>query len=521
MDTPERPIEPADVPPLVPPDTEVFVDEPLELTPDPPVAVIPVVPYDPATPVFSYAPTPPPMPTGPPKSVAGALLLNLTGLGLGYAYLRHRVSFVVTLVLTAGLVTVAFLSGAAAQPWLWRGVVVCWLAGLGLHAAFLASRRAPGAAHRKPILAGVAAIAVLAAGYVGYGFAGAAVYDDGIAAQEDGDCATATSKFDTVTGPFELTLSRDVLDAQARLTECAAYTEARSAQKRGDYESAITQYNDFGKIYPDSVLTKHVHTNLADTHFANATNWQPPVTSTDAQVSVDTLLMLRKEFGDTEAAKKTPKAIADVFAEATKPYAEGKFCESLTVLDYFVGLEPASAGEQVVAEAHTYRARSLYECGLAQAREHQAVEATTTLGTFLEAYPNDPGVPQAKSALIAAKVAVQTGVPLPVPPPLGGNDPGSIEVTFYNDSNSPVTIFVAGPTAHEVALPACGVCPESYPQQDDPAACKDRNGRPSVTMHLTPNAYYYTTDDPSPGATGSVTPMVGYQHWQCLYRWRP
>ncbi|HEX6352798.1 outer membrane protein assembly factor BamD [Actinophytocola sp.] len=513
MDTPERP----DI-------QQGFGDDPLEPTPEPPVAIIPVVAYEPTVqPAISYAPTPPPTPPGPPKSVAGALLLNLTGLGLGYAYLRNRGLLVATPVFTAALVTFAFLSPAAAQPWLWRGVIVGWLVVLGLHAAFLASRRAPGASQRTPVLAGAAAVAVMVAGYVGYGIAGGAVYDDGVAAQEDGDCATATSAFEKVTGPFELTLSPEVLHAQTRLTECAAYEQAVAAQKRDDHESAITLYNDFGKIHPDSVLTKYVHTNLADTHFAKATNWQPPVTSNDAQVSVDTLLMLRKDFGDTEAAKKAPRAITDVFAAATTPYAEGKFCDSLEVLTYFAGLEPAGAGEQVVAEANAYRARSLYECGLSQARENLAPQAIETIETFLTAYPNDPGVPQASSAVIAAKVSMASGVPLPVPPPLGGNDPGSIPVTFYNDSSRPVTILVAGPTAHEITLPPCGVCPESYPQKDDPAACKDKNGRPSVTTHLTPNTYYYMTVDDSagPGSTDSVTPMVGYQHWQCSYRWRP
>lgn len=517
MDTPERP---ADLPePSVPPVADAAVDQSPELTFDQPVAIVPVVAYEPATPsAFSYAPPPPPKPAGPPKSVVGAGLLNLTGLGLGYAYLRNRVLFAVTLVLTGGLVTVAFLTGAAAQPWLWRGVFLCWLAGFGLHAAFLASLRAPGAAQRKPVLAGVVAVALLVAGYGGYSIAGAAVYDSGVAAQENGDCATAISDFDTVSGPFELTLRQDVLDAQDRATECAAYQRAVAAQKREDYESAIALYNDFSKIYPGSALARYVHVNLADSHFGKATSWQPPVTPVDARISVDRLLMLRREFADTEAAKKAPQAITDMFVEATKPYGEGKFCDSLIVLEYFAGLDPSSAGEKVVGDANVYRARSLYECGLSQLRDNLAHRAVDTLGTFLAAYPNDAGVPQAKSALIAAKVATAAKVQLPVPPPIGGNEPGSIRVTFYNDSRKPVTVSVAGPTAHEFTIPACESCPESYPK-DDPAACKDLNGRPSVTLRLTPNTYYFTTDDPSlyNETTSSVTPMVGYTHWQCVY----
>ncbi len=213
MDTPDRP-DPAPPAP-----------DPVPVEPDQPLAIIPVVEYDqPTLPVFPAVPPPaPPKPPGPPKSVTGAALLNLTGLGLGYAYLRNRVLAVLVLLLTGGAVTVAFLTDAADRPWVWRGAVLGWLVLLALHAAFLASRRAPGPRRRGPIVAGAAAVAVVAAGYAGYGVAGAAVYDRGVAAQEGGDCVTAGSAFDTVTGPFELTLSADVLDARDRSAECDAY----------------------------------------------------------------------------------------------------------------------------------------------------------------------------------------------------------------------------------------------------------------------------------------------------------
>jgi hypothetical protein len=197
-----------------------------------------------------------------------AALLNLTGLGLGYVYLRSRVLAAIALVLTAGIVTLGFVTDAADRPWVWRGAVLGWVLLLFGHAAFLASRRAPGPHGRGPVVAGLVAVAVVAGGYVGYGVAGAATYDRGVTAQADGDCVTATDAFDAVTGPFELTLSADVPAARARTVECAAFQKARTAQDRDDYESAIVLYDDFGKLYPDSVLAPHVHTNLADTHFA-------------------------------------------------------------------------------------------------------------------------------------------------------------------------------------------------------------------------------------------------------------
>ena len=505
MDTPERPTAPDQVPYLEPTD------------PDQPVAIVPVVGYEPAFQSYLAQPEPP-KPAGPPKSVTGAALLNLTGLGLGYAYLRNHVLLAVTLVLTAGMVTVAFLTDAATQPWAWRGGVLGWLVLLAAHAAFLASRRAPGPHQRKPVLAGAFAVAVVAAGYVGYGIAGAAVYDRGVTALEDGDCATAASAFDTVTGPFELTLRTDVLDARARSVECAAYEKARTAQNRDDYESAIVLYDDFGRIHPDSVLAPYVHRNLADTHFAKATSWQEPVTAVGARLSVDSLLMLRREFDDTDVAEKALPAIADMFTAATKPYGAGKFCDSLTVLDYFADLEPSSAGEKVVTDANTFRVRSLYECGMGQYREKSLTEAVSTFDAFLAAYPKDGRAAQVKAARIAAKVAMAMKVTLPVPPPLAGNDPGSIPMTFYNDSQDELKVLIAGPTAHEITVPACEQCPATY-AEDDPAACANLDGRPSVTLHLTAATYYYTTENRNwvEELSDSVTIEAGYDQWQCVY----
>ncbi|MDN5855670.1 MAG: hypothetical protein L0K86_23080 [Actinomycetia bacterium] len=64
---------------------------------------------------------------GPPRSPIGAGLLNLTGLGLGYAYLGRWWRQALHIVITAGLVVIAFATGAAALPWVWVAVAIGWL----------------------------------------------------------------------------------------------------------------------------------------------------------------------------------------------------------------------------------------------------------------------------------------------------------------------------------------------------------------------------------------------------------
>ena len=58
----------------------------------------------------------------PPRSAWAAALLNLTGLGLGYAYVRRGWRVLAAVLGSAALVVVAFAADAADLPWLWRAV---------------------------------------------------------------------------------------------------------------------------------------------------------------------------------------------------------------------------------------------------------------------------------------------------------------------------------------------------------------------------------------------------------------
>ena len=64
---------------------------------------------------------------GVPHSAWAAALANLTGLGLGYTYLRRPVRAVAAAGGTVVLVVLAFVTDAPNAPWLWRAVAVVWL----------------------------------------------------------------------------------------------------------------------------------------------------------------------------------------------------------------------------------------------------------------------------------------------------------------------------------------------------------------------------------------------------------
>lgn len=524
---------------------------------------------------WAWTPPPPPPPTPrvpkePPRSRAAAAVLNLSGLGLGYGYLRRRWLAALSVVGAAALLVAAFWTDAAGMPWLWRTVAAAWVGTAVLTGWLLAARhrRPTGSRQRAvPVATGVVVLVALVAGYLVYGAAGRGAYHDGVAAMERGDCAEANRKFDAVTGRYELTLSRDVEAAGANRDLCAQFAAASEAEQDGDYADAVDQYSEFRSQHPDTVLVPFVHTNLKRTYNAWAQElvrdkdyefavevYRDLLTETGSdedadQVRVDLaatymaqsgaliaeaaklpaptveeigdiieiLLIVRRDFGDTEAAGTVPRAVASTFAAANRPFARRQYCAALPALNYFAALDRALISG-VFGTVRANRGEALLRCGLAQFRAGTYDGAVTELTAFVRAYPAHPAAAQARSALIAARVAAEAEVRLPLPPPLGGNSPGPISVTFYNDSSLPAHILLAGPTAHEFTLPSCGGCVQDYPSNAN--TCPSFDGRPSLTLNLVPGTYHMTVDHPGSQATtlaDSLVVMSGFVYTECLF----
>ena len=515
---------------------------------------------------------------GPPapgrwRSAPAAALLNLTGLGLGYLYLRRWRRAGAAVALTVVLVALAFATDAASLPVLWQALAVVVLAAQAVDGWRLA--RPVGVTVEVPdrttrvgaVAAAVAAVVAVVAAYVGYGVAGRSVHADAVAAQARGDCPAAMRGFDLVTGPFELTLSRDVPVAAALRAECTAFVAAQEAQEQRRYADAVGAYREFRTAHPTSVLVPFVAHHLAATfgawaaqlrqegRFAEAIGVQRdllaevgpgpaavPVradlaatyleraTATRTQVTggtppldlvgsaVSDVLVVAQEFGDTPAAGAVSQALTETYTAATRAVADRWFCDALPVLRYFTGL-PLAAGD-LAGRAHADLARSLLECGLDRFRAGATDAAVDPLSELAEAYPDDPGAPQARSAVIAARVAQQTGLTVPLPAPMGGDSPGSIPMTYYNDSPYEITVRVAGPTAHEFVIPACSGCP-TYALGDQPSCTRD-SGRPSHTLDLRPGDYVSAAFSPSnvnlDGADEEAESLQrNYRYWTCYY----
>jgi hypothetical protein len=229
------------------------------------------------------------------------------------------------------------------------------------------------------------------------------------------------------------------------------------------------------------------------------------------------LLLVGEEFADTPAAGTVSPALTQTYTDATGALREQRFCDALPVLEYFTGLSAAGAGE-VAGTANADRPRALLECGVGHFRGGRPTESIEPLTELAEAYPNDPGTPQARSAVIAARVWEKNGRAVPLPAPLGDDSPGSIRVVYFNDSPYEVTVRVAGAAAHEFVLPACTGCP-IYATLEEPS-CKWCSRSPSHTLNLRPGEYFDAAFaevrfEETGDEARTLEPR--YRYWSCYY----
>jgi hypothetical protein len=499
---------------------------------------------------------------GVPRSPIAAALLNLTGLGLGYAYLGRWRRQLLHLAGTAGLVVIAFVTGAAALPWLWVAVAVGWLGWMAVD-GWRTARDLPArsAGHAVPVAVAVVLVGAVVTGYVLYGVAGGRAYTDAAAARDRGDCTTAVDGFGTVTGIYELTLSGDVARADAGRAECRVFLAAVEAGERGEYAEAVRLHGELRRDHPGSVLAPFVaddlrrayeawgaqlraagdhdgavrvyrdllvevgtadagvRAELAAAHLEHAgalrgqlaTLTGPP--RVDAvRGAIENLLVVSREFADTPSAGAAGPGITDTYAAAAAPGG----CEALPALDHVVALPDAEAAG-IVADAMSDRPAALFGCGIAQYDAGSWSEASATFDRFVTEYPDDPQAAQARADAIAARAAAATGTsPSALPGPYAGDTPGSIPVVLYNDNPAEVRVYVLGPTAHEIVLPGCPGCAPSY--ATDGEACPSFAGRPSARLSLPAGDYtiisQYATTDP---AVQTSAVQRGFEYTNCLY----
>ncbi|MFF9768550.1 hypothetical protein ACF1GT_18380 [Streptomyces sp. NPDC014636] len=501
-------------------------------------------------------PGPPPVPAGPPpapsdtwRAVAVALL-NLSGLGLGYALLRRWVLMAACCAATGALLLVALPADADGVP----GAALVGYAVLLLVAAVhggLAGRCTrlawPGRAPLAALL-GVLLLAVPAGGALWYEDAHDEAVEQALLARlERADELVATNgrqSFSTAVPDYRRALdvyrdiavhhsgSRAAREVPDRLR--TYYTTVAAAYGHHEYCDAIEPLKYLRTVpdtvprarlgslagWPDDRLAVSLYECGAEHLAAGEADW------------VTRFGDLLDTFPRSGAAAKVAPAVDTAVKDAEKAVGGDEPCaavERLRTLDTRIGDLSTSSGDPdgTLAKAASRAGRSggagEYACGVDQYEDGDFDAARKTMEQFAADHGHDRNRARAQKIAIAAEVA-QT-VPAAgrkLPTTASG---GSISVTVKNDSPDDVTVLYTGPVTGSFTLKGCGGC-KAYSLADTLFSgfkpCND-SGRhyPQRTIALPVGTTYFVH---RPNGSSTATPASdtarlrsGYVYTECAY----
>ncbi|MBN1658013.1 MAG: tetratricopeptide repeat protein [Anaerolineae bacterium] len=323
------------------------------------------------------APTSP----GTPLPPLAAGLLNLTGLGLGYLYLRRWWRWLIHFLIFAGLLAVAWWHSGLLPPAAWWTLTGCWLLWMAVDGWRLARREQQPFAHalaspsRPPLAVAVSVALILlvaeAAALTTYAFFGQQEKAAGLAAYQAADCRTALQHLTRTINLYKLAPTADVAAAEGRRVECSLLVFANNVRQRGEYAIAVTGYEAHLDRYPRSKLVAAAREAAATTYveWANALR-----DAGDYQAAMGKYRIASIDYGDTPAGKQAEAQAAETYTRwAAHLRQEGKYQQAIEQAQIVeaefsateVGREAASLAAEVYGQwATELRDRGEYEAAI-------------------------------------------------------------------------------------------------------------------------------------------------------------
>lgn len=213
--------------------------------------------------------TPGPPPRGSTASPVTAALLNLTGIGLGYGYLRRFWRWGLYLLVLLTLLIAAYRLEDDTVSWLWAGAGLAWIGASVWDASRLGPRgmasETPSPVLTVPAIVALALVVTELTGFWLYRSAGERALAAGRRAHRSGDCRTAVAHYDGVTDRYKMSFTSVVAAARTNRGECSELLAAQRARKRGAFRGAVGRYEAFLRAHPNTVLAVAVRDELADT----------------------------------------------------------------------------------------------------------------------------------------------------------------------------------------------------------------------------------------------------------------
>ncbi|MGW9387837.1 hypothetical protein [Streptomyces globisporus] len=501
----------------------------------------------------SHAPSVGPPPPGASLRAAAAALLNLTGLGLGYALLGRWGRAAVCWAATAVLLWVALPADPDGVP---AGVLVGYLLVLVLAAVDggrIARRSAVGGAWRPGLAVGlgVVLLAVPAGGAVVYGSARDEAREQMLLERlEAGDERVATASGQ----PFEAAKSEygKALDVYRALGEdhpgsraaklvpdrLKAYYDAVSAPYAKKRHCEAVAPLTYLRTLPDSVdkkvlgeLAAWPDTPLAESLYACGVSRLGGAGSSSGSSGGGDggaeLGQLLRTFPESASARRVAPAIDERIKDQVSALKGAEPCtatEALRGLGATASRLPDDSVKKLRADADEGVVDGVYACGVDQFEDGKFGAARTTLTDFARTYKSDGRVRQARNIATAAEIADDrpaAGKRLPPSKRPGG---ARMELVISNDAPNTVEVLYTGPVTGTVTLRSCAGC-ERYSASEGPRRACKAGGRnyPKARLQLPAGEYHFLYKHGT-GATARVDSyssgtrvQPGYTYTSCTY----
>ncbi len=338
-------------------------------------------------------------PRGVPRWPPVVALLNLTGLGLGYLYIRRWLRWLVHFMLTFGLVVLVFVTKGDRFPALGVAVLGLWLLWMAFDGWWQARRLVrstpAGTIGRAwlPLALSATLLILMLGGLCGYVALCQREFAAGMAAYEETDCRSAMRHFNSVATLYALTLSPNVTDADARIVECSLLVHAANTRQQEEYAGAVSGYKAYLHLYPESVLATFAQDNLAETYG----EWAIQLRQTgDFATAIEKYQIVTSDYPATDTGAQAATLAAETYAEWAAQLREaGEYDEAIEKHQIVLNDYPDTpAGEQAATLA-----AEIYAEWAARLREDGAYEeAVGKYQIVLGEYPDAPSAAEAGEA---------------------------------------------------------------------------------------------------------------------------
>lgn len=334
----------------------------------------------------------------PALKSAAVALLNLTGLSLGYFYMRRFVRGGIHLAITLAILLVGMLTaGLHIAPIIVIGLVLflIWMAVDGFR---LARRDTAAGWLPIPAAAGLAvALVVLAlegAGFAAYSSSGQGYYEQGEQAYARSDYAQSYSLLQTFTTVYHLSLNANLPAAETLMQESELLSRAAVDCKNGNFEQGLKNYQTYLESFPTSTKQAEAHSASAQAYFDWAATQQANGEYEQAVAHYETILA---NYAGEPVSAQTHEPLGLAYLQwADDLRSSGERKEAITRYEKVIA---DFADTPSLDAARLGAAQSMLEIAQAEAQAGNFELAVTQYQSILDQYADLPAAEIAKGEI--------------------------------------------------------------------------------------------------------------------------